>query len=727
MKTDFFKQYIELNKTLIKTMCIKSLTSCDSINDLLRLKYGASSVDDNNPYSWKYYLNISGNYHSTDTVITVTSFDTLEDIVFSKENLAIHIATAEAYAYGTKHYRNLVNKYINQESLIIGILYPCDINFAIESPDKTILSYPSYLVEPQESTLMYDLQNYIFNYCSRWNVNAFGISDSLYHTAQHAIMYLNLLPKLLNLRLARCKTNEAHSFHMTEYLASHGGLDMFIPYLTLKQQLYLYRNIRYIERNPGTTEQFNTLLEHLLTQRRIPITELVVKQIDSFDSDYYPNLIVNKKPINLGVTDQLQITLDELYTSEKTLGLDNSNYLDNNSLTITKVLKNSKSGTIRSKYLESDLTDYSGAIPDPIEVVMLRQLAYMTTHGLYTSIIDFKDPKTSVIYSLRALDAFLYIYYLTLRSIEIIPDHIPVYVNLKQRKNPKPSLAHLKSIVDNNRSELYPIIEELLLNQPDIVECKSVSSFYNLTETIYKEALYHWFLLSNTNDLYSRGYLQQVILHLYEDEVIDFNISGMTFDQWVESKNLPVYNLTYAEAQILISIIFTAVTGYTLDKSKDLSSIQNAMIGLMEQLSSYTIKFLKSINKDHIKNVILPAIRVGEVRLQNESIDYLDISVNVFGNISNTTSFSTNIESVSNKDYNYHYMSSKQLISYPVSSEIKSNIVIDNKENFTFNSFNISFMYNGYNTEVSDKSAFIGMEYFLALSDAEKAQLVSIY
>ena len=82
----------------------------------------------------------------------VGSLDTLETILFSKENLELHPLTRESYQFGTRYYYNLLNKYPNQEFLIKGILYPCDINKAIEAEDGEILSYQSDLVEEQEET-----------------------------------------------------------------------------------------------------------------------------------------------------------------------------------------------------------------------------------------------------------------------------------------------------------------------------------------------------------------------------------------------------------------------------------------------------------------------------------------------------------------------------------------------------------------------------------------------
>ena len=74
--------------------------------------------------NWKYYLNVSGQYHAVDTMMKVTSLDTLETIDFTVANLKIHTATAKAYRPPSRYYYSLVNNYPDQISLINSILNP---------------------------------------------------------------------------------------------------------------------------------------------------------------------------------------------------------------------------------------------------------------------------------------------------------------------------------------------------------------------------------------------------------------------------------------------------------------------------------------------------------------------------------------------------------------------------------------------------------------------------
>lgn len=729
MDTNFLKLYLEQNKQLIKTLTIKSEETADSVNELLRLNYGSSAVDYNFPETWKYYLNICGEYHATDEVMYITSLDTLQSIVFSKANLINHTATNEAYQYGTRYFYSLLKKYPEQESLIMGILYPADMNKAISSENGSILAYPKYLVEPQELTLIEDLENYIKRYLVRWHVRAFGVSDTLYDTAQLAIMYLNLYPVLLNLRLARCKSNEVHSFHIREYLASHGALDRYLPYMTLKQALFLYRNLRYIERNSGKVEQFKKLIEKILSDRKIPISEFSVRHLQTLDNDYYPNLTVRMKPLNLeyNIPEKDYFTIEQLYNKEKPLVYGNPSYYQNDEERITYLFKNSSSSVVQSKDLESSMVDYSDAVPDPLEEVLLRQWAYMSSKGLYNVVINFKDPKNFEVKSLYALDAFIYMQYIFLKSIGVEVTTIPVYMNIKQRKHPKPTVANLLEVVDDKyKKELTTLANQLLLAEPELVECFSTTNFFNLTYKVYEESLRHWFITSNIHDLNKRATVANMILRMFEDELIELPVTYVNINEWLASKDLVVYDYTTEQANKLIRSIYTSSTGLIIDSTKLLKNVQKAMLAIMTQLSSYTIQFLKEINDSKIKPLNWPAIRLSDPFLLGKDIEYIETDIVVINRKAKGVK-KHSIESVSNKDYNN--VTIEFFNKLPISTEVSiiKKVIQNIHIGVMFNSYKLNINYDGYDPMISNNENFAYMEHYYTLTDEQKSQIKSIY
>lgn len=722
----FLKSYLELSKKLVKTMVIKSLTAASDLNDYVIATHGESSVNQNDPTSWKYYLNLSGAYHALDTMMTVTSLDTLEVIDFTKENLAIHTATAEAYDYGSRYYYSLLNTYPEQEAVILGILYPCDITTSIAAKDGAILGYPSGLVEPQEQSLMSDLEGFIQRHMARWNVSSFAVSDSLYNLSYHAQLYLTLLPKLLNLRLRRCLTEEAHSFHIRQYLASHGGLDVFLPYMTLKQSLYLYRNINYIERNIGNTYQFKELIQKFLTDRRIPLAEYSIRQLTSFDDKYYPNITARIKPVNTQVnTSEIAfIPIEQLYEKEGNIAYGTNLYYEDQAPQTTLAFKNSNSSVIQTKDLESSMVDYSDAVPDPLDQVLLRQWLYMSSHGLYDAVVNFKDPKTSELRSLKASDALIYFAYITQMSVGYVSDEIPTILCQRFRLPVKPTLQKLLSQVDKNDLDMVGIAMDILQKQPNITVCLSQSMFYKLNYSIYSECLRHWFLIGNTHDLYQRAQVEQLTLQLYGDEQVQLTSSVSTMTEWLAINNLPTYAFDYGQALEIMANIFTEATGYNVDETKSLPAIQRNMIGLLTSLSSYSIQVMYDINDSKIIPMDFPGIRVGNIQEAIGSKVFVPVD-NLLAGVTSaeqrdiTLPFALNDHlGVDTKDETLFH----QELPNAIIGEEEVNTTVE----VNLTSFNLAVTYPGQDPAY-ENAGFFGMENFLALTPEQQKSIKSIY
>lgn len=727
MDSKFLQSYIDDSKKLAKTIVIKSSVAAESINSDIKLKNSSFIIDDLDPSSWKYYLNISGSYHTLDEPMVITSLDTLEEITFSKESLAIHTATAKAYQFDSRYYYSLVNKYPNQVQLILGILYPCDINIAISSKDGTILSYPKYLVEEQESTLLIDLEDYIIRMLERWYIPAFNITDNLYTASFYAILYLNIFIKILNLRLARVKSSEAHSFHIREYLASHDYLDVYIPYMTLKQKLWLYRNLNYLFRNTGKVEQFKTLVQKLLTDRRIPLSEFTVRQLGDFDDNYFPNLRIRRKPVNpeVNTADKKYFELDDLYSIEDPLVYGNKDYLDIHNNKISEKLKLSLSNVLQTKDLESKMVDISDSVPFPLDEVLLYLWATMIDKGLYNAIVTFKDPKTSENISIEAKDAFIYMQYITLKSLGISTVNIPDFVNLRSIRSPKPLLAELLYFVDKSLINVVNAAVDIRNNFPDLTLTHSTSSFFNLGKNIFDECLRHWYIISHTEDLYERVYVENVALSMFETRLVTLVDQPTSVESFLISRNLREYDYTYKEAEVLIQSIFNAATGLDIDNSKLLKNIQKAMIAIMKTLSSYTVQYITDINDSDIIPLNWSAVRLGNIVEDSGEYIYLPEGVFIVDTNSNCKD-DLIIESIGNSDEIAKTII-QDLEDLSINLIESSNETVVKSINININKIDIDVTYDIMDTEVSNKTNFVGLEYFNDLSDEDKKELVSIY
>lgn len=623
LNNGYLMRYLDDNITLVKTMVIKLNDTALLMNEGIALTYGEAMVDVNHPETWKYYMNISGSYHPTDTLMKVVSIDTLQEIDFTVENLKVHTATADAYRYGTRQYFLLLRNFPTQEFLINGILNPVDITKALEAADGDIISYRKDLVEINEHSLISDLQQYAKYQIERWYNTQFNMAHDLYCMTFITLMQSNLLQKLLNIRLKRCHSYETHSFHVRMFLASHNELDRYLPFLTLKQSLWLYRNIRFIERHAGLMFQFYRLIEHLLSDRGIPIGEYKVKQQDSY-INYLPTTIAKSNPLN-GEYNKLysnEHLVSDLFTKELDDAVDNTQYLKYNQDSQLQRFVTSTSADVQTKVLHSSMTDLSGAIPDTFEAIAMRQWCHMALNGLYDCYVTFKDVKSSLTYSLSTKDAFFYMHYITLRKLGLTLNNFPEFLNIRQRRHPKPTVNDLLKVVDYKERDLQYIAEAIVGGQPVISPCFSTSAFFDLCEKLFVEAYWHMFLISDADDYYERALVENMVHQLYEDERISFHLGSSSVAEWLALNNLPDYAYDDQEADLMMKAIFEASTGLKVENNRILKNIQKALIELMKELSSYSIQFVREINTENIIVLNWPAVRFGNQK-QNQEITRL--------------------------------------------------------------------------------------------------------
>lgn len=710
--------YYQENFNLAKTLNILSIDSANGINNLLTQQYGSDAVDINHPETWKYYLNITGNYHVTDTLMKVTSLDTLRPIDFTISNLQTNTATLAAYQYGTRYYYSLLNQYPNQEQLILGILYPANIEKALNSKQGTILSYPTNLVQPQELTLIYELQNWIYLYLDRWNVKAFTLTDSLYQTSYHAIMYLNLILKLLNLRLKRCHTNEAHTFHITEYLASNYGLDKYMEDMTLEQILFFYRNIKYIERNVGFTSTFKLLINELLTKRNIPIASITAKLTSVFDGAYKSTLSFDTTPINSlsNAETKTRFTYSEFMSMLVPLATDNGLVFNSNLSEIEGVLKNSPSSVLGTKELISSMYDYSDAVPFKFTDILLNEWIYLSANNLYTAYVEFTDPITAIPYTVTAEDAFIYMTYLFLKSIGLNPTIIPEVPVNKICKLTPPTASAMVSLCDPSFTNAIDYANFFLSLQPTDFQTTSITAFYSLCTSIFESGLQQWYKAAGEGEITRRANIENMADYLYGDTIVSFNSSGQQYATWLKAKSLPDLNYTMAEFQQVISVIYNAATGLSLVNKQPFAQIQTAMLNILQEISSYSIQVIQEINTTSIVVLNWAAIRAGNIESTIAEEEYVQENVGIVD-----YSFSVNSEINMETNHPISNLAVQDVTVHAYNINVQADYVIENicEESYYIN----TWQYMVRSSDLVDS----GFSNYSTLTTAQANSLVSIY
>jgi hypothetical protein len=609
-----YQIYINQTLQLAETIVIKSSYAAEALNRWVEGVSGYRTAVDPDPKTWKYYLNLAGEYHSIDRPMTIVSVDTLEEILFTKDNLQIHRATARAYQYGTRQYTELVQKYRDQEQLILSILYPTDIEKAIKAKDGEILSYPPGLVEENEYTLIPRLQNWIDHYKQRWYIPGFNYTDELYSATMLGEMYLLLVQAILTERTAACNTHEAHSFHIRQYLGSHGHLDTYMDTMTKKQALYFYRNIAYIERHAGRNSTFDKLTEHIMTERSIPLAEFTMKHdVRDQAENLYPEVVFRKRQLNMGIVlpENNKTSIAAMLVKSEPLAIANADAQEETAKEIQVMMENSPSNVVATKALESAMVDETNSSPWVLNEILFNQWLHLSSRDLYVAYINISNPISGEKIPLTAKEAFVLAMYAMTKSIGHELVEVPLAYASRVQRIPTPTVADIHSIVD---AKIVPrkVAEAALSEQPVIAKLLSIDAFYNLGVAIDKAVQMQRRLIALQENYEARGMVQAMVTRIYSDHILRLEPEGTLYANWLSSRNIDLSEFTPQQFELLYTDIVSQATGIALNPTQSLKEIQRNMVNMFTQLSSYGIHVIAEITDGSIRKTDWPGVRLGK-------------------------------------------------------------------------------------------------------------------
>ena len=165
------------SKTIVlaKTLVLKLNNVALNINaDLVAKGY---TVDTSRPETWKYYLNLNGEYHQYDKDrlmelsgnkynqirIKVAGDNQSVETNFNKGLLygdLSDLTIANEYRFNTQYYNALLDKYPEFNSLIRGVLNPIPIQTALTAYEGQILYCGGYMRTLVGNRYQYILQDY---------------------------------------------------------------------------------------------------------------------------------------------------------------------------------------------------------------------------------------------------------------------------------------------------------------------------------------------------------------------------------------------------------------------------------------------------------------------------------------------------------------------------------------------------------------------------------------
>ena len=650
MINNHYRLYVDKLLSLAETMTVKFEAAALAINAQIQVEFGYASVDEAHPKTWKYYQNISGQYHVSEKIIYINSLDSIDVIAFSRTSLAANRATRQAYLHGSRHYRELMLQYPDQELLIRGVLYPADIDEAIAARDGTILSYPVEMVEANEYTFISKIQAWAFAYLDRWVNPQYTLSDDLYAATCMGQFYLHLVQALFVTRLAACKTNEVHSFHVQQYLASHGMLDVYLEHLTAQQTLFLYRNVLYLQRNAGKRDTFDWLLDKLLTERGLSVyaysathdyTDLARTDARASNTGLLPQVAFKRKPLNAPAQKIVKLpnSLTQVLGKMTPLAVGNEVYQTYHYQQMSDALTYSSSSTLATKVLESAAVDYTDAAPYPLADILLNHWLAWASVNVYSASVLLSIPRNGTNLRIESHDAVAIFLYALHSAMS--PDNtprltaIPAVWTQRVLRSPPPARSELSSLVDTTLLSDAELDTVYALRQ-ERGFYKSIDAFYDQCVAIFSNAGKQYTFYATRSHYLARAQAQAAVAQLYTDAFVNLEapdtLTGTLYAEWFAAKGLDFSDFSGQEFFDLASAIVLAATGAGSHPRSRLGEMQRAMVSLFTQLSSYSVQVLSDVNLSNIRVVPRPSLRVGYTRYQEQAFGYVDASaVRAFG------------------------------------------------------------------------------------------------
>lgn len=652
MSRSVYEIYISKIFEMAKTVVVKHEETALAMNSYSQNVLGYA-VNPNDRWTWRYYKNMAGEYHEQDhyeltslnsngspyMTIRIASDDGPVEVNFTKDLL--HGVNADSglvneFTYNSRAYKDLLERYPDFESLILGILNPVDIDTAILAPNHSVLYCGDYFaepynddhnqliyripderkvrdgyyIEPQETNLISEIQKYIKNTISRWNVSEYQFSDNLYWATLITNIYAYLPMTIVNIRVDNCLTPRAHTYHITEYLESNGRLGRHVANIPIEQAMYLYRNVKYLTKNFGKQETFNELVKNLLTPIGVPIANYkAVHNTVEMPENIYPNPQMLRSPINLEAVGTGVERRPVRYVMEKEIPLarDNGMYLDERLEATEHKIKSSAFNDLKSKVLESSMIDYSDTEKFKLIDVLVNMWIWTTSRGFYTGSINVTHPYTGERIQLNPLNALLLFFYLaSISATDKMPSEIPVLY---------PSwIPKFKDLPDEIAAHgAYPTKDTLkTLVNPTYVKDSDLDVFFRVTNkthrftspksfysegvAIYEELIRKQQVLYGTEDLHARWQLEHVMRSFYWMNVESVpNIKNETYDEWLIRQGISFEGMEKLDYLNLALELVTKATGMDTAQKKSIADMQQSLLDIMKHFSSYTVQYLKGI------------------------------------------------------------------------------------------------------------------------------------
>lgn len=632
---------------LARTMVVKFHSIAEAINQTL-IDQGYE-VDVNNPSTWKYYLNMFGEYHQADKdrlralsggeteyiQIKVAGDNQPIDVDFTKTLLYgddADLAVANEYRFNTQYYKALITKYPEFEDLILGVLNPVPPSISIPANDgeilycggylKTLMSSGIYhyvrqdygpisenfLIESNEENLISILQEHIYGFLSRWWNANYGVTNDLFQATFMGILYLSIPQILGNIRIGNAKTSMAHSFHIREHLESYGNLGWVTEYLSKGVLLWLYRNMVWLTANQGKTQVFEAVIDNVLTPENIPINGYQLRHdISVMDQDNLrPDAYMERVALNLNKnSSRTRDEILEMIEAEVRLATENHYDQEGQARAVDELSTRSMYDNLSTKVLESTVIDLSNHMAITREDIGLNLWCFAATHGFYKGTVIFTNPLTNERMQLTPLNAYILSFYCfnvgwANFKFEYIPKMYSRLILRHPTYTPGAEFPTRPTYDDISRGVIKRFITPDQMKDvlgdyvPDYTHSSS-SSFAREVDRTHQEAMRKYNAYARISDAQGRGFGEWIAHQCYWYDIeCPLTKEPTRYDDWLTIHGIDFDNFSRSDYITLGLEIVQAATGVNLSATDELRNLQTAALAVLKHFASYTIQLIQN-------------------------------------------------------------------------------------------------------------------------------------
>lgn len=579
-------------RSLARSIVIKSSHQAEVINNHIVSTFGSRYLIEDK-YTWRYYLNLNGEYHFSNTQdikVYVVELDRQE--ILTKELLDNNPKTRAELNKFSRSYLNLVDSYPADESLIKGIINPIEIERALNASNGEILAYSNSVSEDSDTLVLKVLSKYTEAIYYRWFNPYYIKSDKFYLASFLMFLYSTLESKIDLIRLDNIHTHNAHSYHVELFFRSTLGLD--ITYLNKKSILWLYQNLRAVISNNGKRETLQQLIDNVLTPNAVGIGNITINKSK-------PNLIstsdYNQPLYDVSDIDQLiALPMNNFYSRDSMsvpeitgLQIDNNyihptQYMEVNEI-VEKVERNISNNTnldLDTKVLHLLRKEDRDILPFPRINMVLDNIFYLHKKTNVDYLFKFTDNNTNQTYDLDYNKASRLLAYLLVKSVGRDTDTVILEPRAIIKVNPDDVTDLLVEddtdfYYDTILDDIKPVMAEAYTDYKEIVKYIQDGIEYFSSDWVLKSTILNYVSIGN----------MELLDYVKHTDRIEIPIDDVVFDVGL------IENSNYDYFMSVVDLLAAITNGELLIDINNLTvDIIKSYVDMMMKLTSYNVQVL---------------------------------------------------------------------------------------------------------------------------------------